>query len=584
MSSQNLPLNLLHQEDHNNNFAQATCFINQEQEVEPEEEFGFYNQTDLANAPEFRYHEYDQSFERHVTTTARGIIRGTTSNPANYRSNYPELPPQNVEPGYSFQLPSEDLSNGQNYQYFESQISSSPTSRSQLINQSFDQPLPSNALAPSHIREAALEEYFVLTPGPLIMNLVPPPTEEELFFLQSWVPRGSAEMDSFFNMRHELPRCDPTLSIHDQRHIVIRIMLAEQGHTDNLDNGGVNEQFDQLGEILLGQHRMLESQHAVERQPIAEQPIPVGASTPPPPPPPPPPPSPPQSAAVTDADLVAQWGGKKTITNRDGVVQERLGKKRKSASVENRAHAEVTRLRRYPRSTGEGLSDTDVLQMVRLSPLERHRRASKIYTERGEYYGSYRRFTRISDQILRGLGLLRSWIPRCLSDRPSNSVERERIAIRLGLTGDSKLTADAAAERLRRAALGGSNGRLRRVTRSARPGRVAGTLGVGTPSSSTAAVLGAEARAVGTMGLANPASSSTAVSGAEYSEGGSGGRLGWEAGSGVDQQQPRHGSHRDTRSPAFLRPRLPTVPQEEDEEEEYDDEDEEDEDWEMEDQ
>ncbi|APA14974.1 predicted protein [Sclerotinia sclerotiorum 1980 UF-70] len=89
--------------------------------------------------------------------------------------------------------------------------------------------------------------------------------------------------------------------------------------------------------------------------------------------------------------------------------------------------------------------------MVRISPVARHQRASDIYTDRGEYKRGYKRFTEMSDDILRREGLQRSWIPRTVSDHPSNSVERAERAIKLGLTGDHKLFADAAAERIRRA-------------------------------------------------------------------------------------------------------------------------------------
>ncbi|ESZ92694.1 hypothetical protein SBOR_6906 [Sclerotinia borealis F-4128] len=545
MSSQAFPLDpLLLQHDHNNNNnnpPQATAVIQQEQELKEKEqsdfnqEFENLNQTHLDNAPDFKNQEYQPDFERHVATASeRGSIISKSSEPySNHQQeSYSVSTPHNLQPTYSVrrqspdlgQLHSGGLSPQQQYEnslpqhqpFGSQQLDSQHYSSQHFASQSYDdQPFDGQLRSPhddvpSQIIDSTLYPHLILEPYLLTMTLEPPPTQEELSFLESWIPRNPIEVDRFFAARPVLKRCGSGVPLREQIHHVVRLMLAEQGDTSHFDAGDLNDHYDHLGAILLGQYRWLNPEHADEIQRAAAQSTPAAAAA-----------SPPQSAGArlqslagrpsehqplndveaddedafhgTDTVLTKQWVGQETIVNRLGVVQERLEKRGVSPSVANKAHPEVRRLMTYPPSAGNNLSDHDVLQLVRLPPLQRHIRASKIFSARGEFYCAYRRFALVSDEELRREGLIRSWLPRCVDDRPANSVERAERAIALGLTGDHKLTADAAAERLRRAGLSVSRIRTRRrATRAARSKQAAETVGMATPSSSTAAVLGAE--------------------------------------------------------------------------------------------
>lgn len=263
------------------------------------------------------------------------------------------------------------------------------------------------------------------------MSLNPPPSESELSNLRSWIPRSAAAVRNFHIQRPDVAQ-NPSLPLLDQIHHIIRVMLSERGHHANLHTENIFDQRDRLGEMMISQHR---------RDEVA------------------------RSAATGPGPAAADESGGEEEEDDNGavtpVVTTGSGRptRRQPTAVLNRNHPETARLMAYPRADGLQLSDHDILQMLRLPPMERHIRATSIYTERGEFYTVHRRLTEMSDVRLRLEGIPRAWVAPTLSDRPSNSVEREQRFLALGLTGDHKLTADAAAERLRRAGQGGSNRR-----------------------------------------------------------------------------------------------------------------------------
>ncbi|CAD6444843.1 ddbcd92f-fda8-4b82-aaec-c9b31e34f7dc [Sclerotinia trifoliorum] len=357
-----------------------------------------------------------------------------------------------------------------NDQFASDQISSSRFFDSQGLS------LHHKILDHMHGLELTPDGYPVLRPGTLTMSIIPPPTHDELGYLTAWIPQNGPEIENFFAQRPSMHRYSLKAPLRDQLHGVIRIMMFEQAAFQP-ENDDINHSYDLLCLALLRGYRIQYLGQAAELQCIAATQI-----MPSPPQPPIAGPELPsfgstgfQSLAggynervkATDEDLIKEWGGSVRIVNALGVEHERLLERRESSSVHNKNHPEAIRLMLYPPSTGSNLSDHDILQMVRINPVARHQRASDVYTDRGEYKRRYKRFTEMSDDILRREGLQRSWIPRTVSDRPSNSVERAERAIQLGLTGDHKLFADAAAERTRRAQAGidGSNGRARGMRR-----------------------------------------------------------------------------------------------------------------------
>ncbi|KAF7857296.1 hypothetical protein EAF04_009537 [Stromatinia cepivora] len=463
-------------------------------------------------------------------------------------------------------------------QLFNDQFASNQISNSR----SFDSQRRSlHHKAPDHSLELTPDGYPILRPGALTMSLIPPPTHDELDYLKAWTPQNGPELDNFFAQRPSLHRCSPNVPLHDQLHGVIRIMLFEQAAFES-ENNDINHNYDQLCLLLLGHHRIQCPEEAAELQRTAASQITPTRSSPPPIAGSQLPSSGHHSTGLqsldeegnseqmkgTDEEFIEKWDGGTGVIDPPGVAQDYLHTHSKSSWAHTKDHPEAKRLMLYPPSTGTNLSDHDILQMVRLTRVGRHQRASDVYTDRGEYKRGYKRFTEMSDDILRREGLLRSWIPRTVSDRPTNSVERAERAIQLGLTGDHRLFADAAAERIRRAQDGMDHlsgrvrARRRRAAQAAGPEQAAGTLGVATPSFSTAAVTGAETQDVGTTGLTTPASEQN-VFGAEFSGERTGGWLGGEAGPGVDQQLPVHGSHRVTSaSSLFLRAQQSFVAQE----------------------
>ncbi|KAM0130496.1 hypothetical protein ACHAP3_007362 [Botrytis cinerea] len=316
----------------------------------------------------------------------------------------------------------------------------------------------------SQVPEPALDldEYPVLQPALITMNLPTPPTAQEICYLQSWIPRNQPEIEKFYAARPGLSR--PIFggsSKQDQLDIVIRQMLVEHGAISD-ERKSIHDRYDQLGAILIGRFRAKNPEHASELQrygkfafssPAITQALPYPYRLPP-------------SGIFNhynqssgnnyekmgspDVEAVKKWGGIRKQTNNKGVYHEVLHRRRTMLGA--KFHPESKRLMALPYSTGETLSDRDILQLARLSPYQRHLRASKFFNERGEFYTRHVRFTEMPDDYLRREGLLRSWIPRKAGDRPRNSIERAARAAQLGLTGDDKLIADAAAERLRRAA------------------------------------------------------------------------------------------------------------------------------------
>ncbi|KAF7882031.1 uncharacterized protein EAF01_011811 [Botrytis porri] len=311
-----------------------------------------------------------------------------------------------------------------------------------------------------------LDEHLDLQPGVITMNLPTPATTEEVSYLQSWIPRNKTDIENFYAARPGLNR--PILensSKQDQIDTVMRYMLAEHGAIID-ERQSIHGRYDQLGAVLIGQFRLQNRELACELQRQGDLAFPSSAisqalsSYPS---------KAPQSRIRNydnqptpthnnyeeiggpDVDTVKKWGGIKQKINNKGVYHEVLHRRRKTLGA--KYHPEAKRLMALPYSTGENLTDQDILQLARLSPLDRHLRASKFFNERGEFYTRHIRFTEMSDARLRREGLLRAWIPRKAGDRPRNSIERAERAIELGLTGDDKLFADAAAERLRRAAV-----------------------------------------------------------------------------------------------------------------------------------
>ncbi|TEY55615.1 hypothetical protein BOTCAL_0231g00020 [Botryotinia calthae] len=326
-----------------------------------------------------------------------------------------------------------------------------------------------NSLPASQVPEPALDldEYPVLQPGLITMNLPTPPTTQEICYLQSWIPRNQLEIEKFYAARPGLSR--PILgssSKQDQLDIVIRQMLVEHGAISD-ERKDIHDRYDQLGAILIGRFRAKNPEHACELQRYGKFAFSLPAFS---------------SSTITqalpypykisssgifnhynqissnnyekmgspDVEAVKKWGGIRKQTNNKGVYHEVLHRRRTMLGA--KFHPESKRLMALPHSTGETLSDRDILQLARLSPYQRHLRASNFFNERGEFYTRHIRFTEMPDEYLRREGLLRSWIPRKAGDRPRNSIERAARAAQLGLTGDDKLIADAAAERLRRAA------------------------------------------------------------------------------------------------------------------------------------
>ncbi|TGO16926.1 hypothetical protein BTUL_0022g00270 [Botrytis tulipae] len=306
------------------------------------------------------------------------------------------------------------------------------------------------------------DEYLDLQPGVITMNLPTPATIQEVEYLQSWIPRNKVDIESFYAARPGLNQPIPeNSSKQDQVDTVMRHMLAEHGAIiDGRQN--IHGRYDQLGAVLISQFRLQNPEHACELQRQGDLAFPSPAI--------------PQALSYPsrtrhssirkddnrpihnnyeeiggpDVETVKQWGGIKNQINNKGVYHEVLHRRRTTLGA--KYHPEAEQMMALPYSTGENLTDRDILQLARLSPFERHLRASKIFNERGEFYTRHRRFTEMSDARLSREGLLRSWIPRKAGDRPHNSVERAARAAQLGLTGDDKLIADAAAERLRRAA------------------------------------------------------------------------------------------------------------------------------------
>ncbi|TGO62373.1 hypothetical protein BCON_0020g00460 [Botryotinia convoluta] len=307
-----------------------------------------------------------------------------------------------------------------------------------------------------------LDEYPDLQPGVITMNLPTPATTQEVQYLQSWIPRNNLDIENFYAARPGLNR--PILensSKQDQVDTVMRQMLAEHGAIID-ERQSIHGRYDQLGAILIGQFRVQNLEHACELQRQGNLAFPSSAIN--------------QALSYPyraphsgirnydnqptgnnyekiggpDVEAVKKWGGIRKQINNKGVYHEVLHRRR--TTIGAKYHPEAERMMALPYSTGENLTDRDILQLARLSPFERHLRASKFFNERGEFYTRHIRFTEMSDARLRREGLLRSWIPRKAGDRPRNSIERAARAVQLGLTGDDKLFADAAAERLRRAA------------------------------------------------------------------------------------------------------------------------------------
>ncbi|KAF7916206.1 uncharacterized protein EAE98_010791 [Botrytis deweyae] len=325
-------------------------------------------------------------------------------------------------------------------------------------SQAFDSPPVSQAPEPG----LDLDEYPELQPGVITMNLPTPATIQEVEFLQSWIPRNKLDIENFYAARPGLNQ--PGLensSKQDQVDTVMRHMLAEHGAIID-ERQSIHGRYDQLGAVLIGQFRLQNPEHAFELQrqgdlaflPSAtSQTLSYPSRTP-------------HSGlrhhsnlprhnnyeeiGGPDVETVKQWGGIRNQINNKGVYHEVLHRRRTTLGA--KYHPETKQMMALPYSTGENLTDRDILQLARLSPFQRHLRASKFFNERGEFYTRHKRFTEMSDARLRREGLLRSWIPRKAGDRPHNSVERAARAAQLGLTGDDKLIADAAAERLRRAA------------------------------------------------------------------------------------------------------------------------------------
>ncbi|KAF7941608.1 uncharacterized protein EAE97_006445 [Botrytis byssoidea] len=306
------------------------------------------------------------------------------------------------------------------------------------------------------------DEYLDLQPGVITMNLPTPATIQEVEYLQSWIPRNKVDIESFYAARPGLNQ--PILencSEQDQIDTVMRHMLAEHGAIID-ERQNIHGRYDQLGAVLISQFRLQNPEHACELQRQGDLAFPSPAI--------------PQALSYPsrtrhssirkdvnrpihnnyeeiggpDVETVKQWGGIKNQINNKGVYHEVLHRRR--TTIGAKYHPEADQMMALPYSTGENLTDRDILQLARLSPFERYLRASKFFNERGEFYTRHKRFTEMSDARLRREGLLRAWIPRKAGDRPHNSVERAARAAQLGLTGDDKLIADAAAERLRRAA------------------------------------------------------------------------------------------------------------------------------------
>ncbi|KAF7949987.1 hypothetical protein EAE96_007291 [Botrytis aclada] len=400
-------------------------------------------------------------------------------------------------PSDDFYYDTEDASQAQPYQYqltrdqspggqtlpFQTPINENTVDNQYYSSQAFNSPPVSQSPEPG----LDLDEYPDLQPGIITMNLPTPATIQEVSYLQSWIPRNKTGIENFYAARPGLNR--PILentSKQNQIDTVIRQMLAEHGVIIDWRKT-IHDQYDQLGAILIGQFRLQKLESACELQGQGNLPFPSSATTTqalsypsraPLSHPSRAPLSHPSRAPVSypskaphsgirnydnqpngnnrieigdsDVEAVKKWGGIKKKINNKGVYHEVLHNRRQTMGA--KYHPEADRMAALPYSTGENLSDRDILQLVRLSPYERHLRASKIFNERGEFYTRHIRFTEMSDARLRREGLLRSWIPRKAGDRPYNSVERAARAVQLGLTGDDKLFADAAAERLRRAA------------------------------------------------------------------------------------------------------------------------------------
>lgn len=325
-------------------------------------------------------------------------------------------------------------------------------------SQAFDCPPVSQTPGPG----LDFDEYLDLQPGVITINLPTPATIQEVEYLQSWIPRNKLDIENFYAARPGLNQ--PILensSKQDQVDTVMRHMLAEHGAIID-ERQNIHGRYDQLGAVLISQFRLQNPEHACELQRQGDLAFPSPAI--------------PQALSYPprirhssirkddsrpthnnyeeiggpDVETVKEWGGIKHKINNKGVYHEVLHRRRTTLGA--KYHPEADQMMALPYSTGENLTDRDILQLARLSPFERHLRASKIFNERGEFYTRYKRFTEMSDARLRREGLLRSWIPRKAGDRPHNSVERAARAALLGLTGDDKLIADAAAERLRRAA------------------------------------------------------------------------------------------------------------------------------------
>ncbi|KAF5869227.1 uncharacterized protein Bfra_011770 [Botrytis fragariae] len=324
-------------------------------------------------------------------------------------------------------------------------------------SQAFNSPPISQAPEPG----PDLDEYPDLQPGVIIMNLPTPATTQEVSYLDSWIPRNKTDIENFYAARPGLNRSIlENSSKQDQVDTVMRHMLAEHGAIID-ERQSIYGRYDQLGAVLIGQFRLQNPEHACELQCQGYLAFPSSAIT--------------QALSYPsrapnsgirnydnqpthnnyeeigspDIEAVKKWGGIRKQTNNKGVYHEVLHRRR--TTIGAKCHPEAKRMMALPYSTGENLTDRDILQLARLSPLDRHLRASKFFNERGEFYTRHIRFTEMSDARLRREGLLRSWIPRKAGDRPHNSIERAERAMQLGLTGDDKLFADAAAERLRRA-------------------------------------------------------------------------------------------------------------------------------------
>ncbi|TGO35640.1 hypothetical protein BHYA_0151g00130 [Botrytis hyacinthi] len=266
------------------------------------------------------------------------------------------------------------------------------------------------------------DEHLDLQPGVITMNLPTPATIQEVEYLQSWIPRNKLDIENFYAARPGLNQPILENSSKQDQNPEHACELQRQGYLA-FPSPAISQALSYSSIIP---HSGIRKD---DNRPIHNNYEEIGGP---------------------DVETVKEWGGIKHKINNKGAYHEVLHRRR--TTIGAKYHPEADQMMALPYSTGENLTDRDILQLARLSPFERHLRASKFFNERGEFYTRHIRFTEMSDARLRREGLLRSWIPRKAGDRPHNSVERAARAAQLGLTGDDKLIADAAAERLRRAA------------------------------------------------------------------------------------------------------------------------------------